>query len=112
MKDSALKPSCKLSAEATAWWKRLTVEFSIDDDAGLLLLETALVAYDRMRDAQRLIAKHGQVVNDRWGQLKPNPACVIERDSRAAMLQALKQLNLDLEPLRDRMGRPPGGGGR
>lgn len=104
----AIQPTCKLSAEATAWWKRLIAEFSIDDDAGLLLLETALVAFDRMREAQRLIVKHGALIRDRWNQLKPNPACVIERDSRAAMLATLKQLNLDVEPLRDRIGRPAG----
>ena len=58
--------------------------------------------------AQALIAEHGAVTKDRWGQLRPNPACTIERDSRAAMLAALKALNLDLEPLRDKPGRPPG----
>ena len=108
MKTSTPRPPKGISEEAKAWWKAITTEYAVDDEAGRLLLETALQAFDRMRQAQTLIAEHGAVTKDRWGQLRPNPACTIERDSRAAMLAALKALNLDLEPLRDKPGRPPG----
>ena len=47
-------------------------------------------------------------MRDRYGQLKAHPAVNIERDARAAMLAALKAMNLDVEPLRDRPGRPGG----
>ncbi|MBY0427874.1 MAG: phage terminase small subunit P27 family [Alphaproteobacteria bacterium] len=97
-----------LSAEAKAWWKKIAMDYAITDQAGRLLLETALTAFDRMRQAQALIDKHGAVTPDRFGQLRANPATTIERDSRAAMLHALKALNLDLEPLRDGPGRPSG----
>jgi phage terminase small subunit len=86
----------------------LLAEYSIEDGAGLLLLQTALEAFDRMNQARDLITKYGAVTTDRFSQLRPNPATTIERDSRAAMLSALKALNLDLEPLRDAAGRPPG----
>ena len=108
MKKSALKSPPGLSASARAWWRKLTAEYAICDQAGLLLLQTALQAHDRMNQARDLIAKHGAVTVDRFGQLRPNPATTIERDSRAAMLAALKALNLDVEPLRDAAGRPPG----
>ena len=98
-----------LSAAAKIWWKKIISEYEIEDAAGLLLLETALQAFDRMHDARALIAKHGAVTLDRFEQLRPNPATTIERDSRAAMCAALKALNLDLEPLRDGVGRPTGG---
>jgi hypothetical protein len=45
------------------------------------------------------------------GQLvagKVNPSVRIVRDTGLVKLRALKALNLDLEPLRDRVGRPPG----
>jgi glutathione S-transferase len=45
---------------------------------------------------------------DRFGQPKPHPLLATERDARAQFLAALKALNLDLEPLRDRVGRPGG----
>jgi P27 family predicted phage terminase small subunit len=108
LKTSTPRPPKGISDEAKAWWKAITTEYAVDDEAGLLLLETALQAFDRLRQAQALIAEYGAVTKDRWGQLRPNPACTIERDSRAAMLAALKALNLDLEPLRDKPGRPPG----
>lgn len=108
MKKTTPKVPPGLSAAAAAWWKKLLIEYEIADAAGLLLLETALQAFDRMHQARALIEKHGAVTVDRFGQLRPNPATTIERDSRAAMLSALKALNLDLEPLRDAAGRPPG----
>lgn len=98
-----------LSAAAKTWWKKIITEYEIEDAAGLLLLETALQAFDRMHDARALIEKYGAVTLDRFKQLRPNPATTIERDSRAAMCAALKALNLDLEPLRDGVGRPAGG---
>lgn len=96
-----------LSAAAAGWWARLCEEYGIEDQAGLLLLETAMRAFDRMTQASELIDTHGAVTADRFGQLRPNPATTIERDSRAAMMSALKNLNLDLEPV-GKIGRPPG----
>lgn len=98
----------QLSAEARTLWRRLSDDYAIEDAAGLHLLTTACEAFDRMREAQALIREHGACTQDRFGQLRPNPATTIERDSRAAMLSALKALNLDIEPLRDAPGRPPG----
>jgi P27 family predicted phage terminase small subunit len=91
------------------WWTRLTGHYDISDEAGYLLLATCLEAFDTMRRAQELLAAEGLVTRDKFGQAKPHPAAAICRDARAQMLAALKALNLDLEPLRDAIGRPPGG---
>lgn len=101
-------PPGGLSAEAKKWWAAIQDEYAIDDPAGLLLLQTGLEAFDRLRQAQRVIKRDGPVVLDRFGQQKSHPLLTTERDSRAAMLAALKNLNLDIEPLRDGPGRPPG----
>jgi P27 family predicted phage terminase small subunit len=98
----------RLSVEAKKWWTKFVAEWSLDD-AGLLILESALESFDRMRAAQAIIATEGIVLTDRFGQKKQHPATLIERDSKAAMARDLKALNLDLEPLRDAPGRPPGG---
>ncbi|WP_346433172.1 P27 family phage terminase small subunit [Natronospira bacteriovora] len=100
-------PPENLSPEAADWWSRLVTEYALDDDAGRLLLQVALEAFDRMRDAQATIKRDGETVLDRFGQPKAHPLLPTERDSRGQMLAALKQLNLDLEPLRDGPGRPP-----
>jgi hypothetical protein len=93
-----------LSAEARAWRRRIAAGWELDD-AAKLILDVGLEAFDRMRQAQALIRRKGLTVNGH-----AHPATVVERDSRLAMLKALRQLNLDVEPLREKPGRPPGKG--
>jgi P27 family predicted phage terminase small subunit len=97
-----------LSSEARALWRRVVAEYDLRDEAGLLLLRTALEAFGRMKEAQSIIKRDGPVVYDRFKQPKAHPLLTTERDSRAAMLHALKALNLDLEPLKGAPGRPGG----
>jgi P27 family predicted phage terminase small subunit len=98
-------PPRHLSREAKRWWGRV-VQVWVLDDAALLILESALEAFDRMREAQELLKAEGLVVKDRFGQQKAHPAAAVERDAKATMLRHLKALALDLEPLGDRPGRP------
>lgn len=69
----------------------------IDDEAGLLLIQTAMEAFDRMREAQKQLEDDGLTVQDRWGQKKPHPLTTVERDSRAQMVLCLKSLQLDFD---------------
>lgn len=97
-----------LSKEAKSWWKKLHDEYDLEDQGGRLLLQTALEAFDRMREAQRIIDAEGSTVLDRFDQVKAHPLCTVERDSRSQMMQAIKSLNLDIEPLNPAPGRPGG----
>jgi P27 family predicted phage terminase small subunit len=97
-----------LSPEAQRWWRSIISEYGISDGAGLLLLQQALEAFDRVRGAQAQIAQDGLVSRGSKRQARAHPLLAVERDSRAAMLASLRSLNLDLEPLRDRPGRPAG----
>ena len=97
-----------LSPEARRWWNRLHAGYQLTDEAALLTLQTTLEAFDRMREAQEIVRTEGMTVKDRFGQPRAHPASVVERDSRAAMMAGLKALNLDVEPLRDGVGRPGG----
>jgi P27 family predicted phage terminase small subunit len=90
------KPPRSLSKEAKGIWASVVGEWSLDR-AGLLVLGQALESLDRMRQAQRVLAKEGIVCADRFGQPKQHPATIVERDSRAAMLRAFRQLNLDIK---------------
>lgn len=103
-----LTPPKHLGKDGKALWRGLVSDYGIDDSAGLVLVTTAAECLDRMRAAQTLIAEHGSCVETGAGGLKTNPACKVEVDSRNGLLSALKMLNLDLEPLRDQIGRPPG----
>jgi len=106
MKSSKAPPPRHLSVKAKAWWRRLVNEWVLDD-AGLLILQAGLEALDRMIEAQAILKVDGSITEDRFGQKKQHPATLVERDSRSAMLAALKQLHLDLEPAGG-LGRPPG----
>ena len=96
-----------LSATARAWWRKLTVEYEIRDAGGLLILENALLALDRVLEARRIIGKEGLTTLDRFGQAKVHPCVLIERDNRGLAAKLLKDLHLDLEPVLA-VGRPPG----
>lgn len=106
MKEKEIKPQ-GLSKEAKTIWKNIINEFEISDKAGLLILKTALEAFDRMRQAQRIIDKQGLTITDRFGQIRAHPLCPIERDARSQFLLSIKALNLDLEPIGE-IGRPSG----
>jgi P27 family predicted phage terminase small subunit len=107
MKKDTPPPPPHLSADAAAWWAKILDEWVLDHPS-TLILTTALEAFDRMKAAQEVIEEHGAVVADRFGQLRCNPATLVERDSRSAMLNALKQLHFDVEPLHETPGRPAG----
>jgi phage terminase small subunit len=85
----------------------MVAEYGIADPAGLALLTTAAECLDRMRAAQKAIKLHGEIVVDRYGAPKLNPACNLEKDARNGMIAAFRALNLDIEPLHDGPGRPP-----
>jgi P27 family predicted phage terminase small subunit len=96
-----------LSREARRLWDRLHADYVIDDEAGQFTLRTALEAFDRMREAQKIIAKDGPCVTDRFGQKRAHPLLTVERDARAQMMAALRALNFDVLPA-GKVGRPAG----
>ena len=67
----------------------------------LAILTKALEALDRTEQARDAIAASGILIRSRLGEVKPNPAIAIERDSRAQFLAGIKALGLDIE------GPPP-----
>lgn len=107
MKKPASTPK-NLSSEAKSIWRRLVAAYGIDDEGGFEILRTGLEAHDRMRGAHAQIEREGMTFTDRFGQSKAHPLLSVERDARAQYLASLKALNLDLEPLHDRPGRPAG----
>ena len=95
-----------LSAEARGWKKQLIEAFDITDEAGLLLLGTAMESFDLMREAQTILAAEGIICRDRFGQQRQHPATLVLRDAKTALLRSMKALNLDVEPPpADRGGR-------
>lgn len=106
MKKSTQPPE-HLTRAAKDWFLLIQREYAIEDSGGVSILTAATEAWDRCTSAREAIEKDGgPVIKDRFDQLKPHPACAIERDSRAQFISAIKSLNLDIEPLRAGPGRP------
>jgi phage terminase small subunit len=98
-----------LSPEAKKLKSKLLRDYAIEDEAGTVILQIAMEAFDRMRQAQKAVDDEGLTTSDRFGQVKAHPMLATERDSRVAFLGALARLHLDFEPLGE-VGRPTGGG--
>jgi hypothetical protein len=104
-----MKKSAKIKAddmENLLW--RLESDYAISDPSGQIILSKIREAQARLTEARVILAHDGIVTEDRWGQKKMHPAFLVERDSRSAILKGLHDLHLDIEPLRDKAGRPPG----
>ena len=105
-KDLPRAPS-SLSTASRRIWRAIQSEYLIDDAPGLEILKVSLEALDRVQAARQEIDKTGMTVRDKFGQLKPHPLLSTERDSRAAFLSGLKQLQLESEPGKAKApGRP------
>lgn len=98
-----------LSSEGKKLWEQILKEYDIQDAGGLSILKSVCESLDRIRECQEIIDKEGMTVMDRFNQTKAHPLLSVERDARSQFLQAIKTLNLDLEPLADAPGRPGGG---
>lgn len=91
-----LKPPKHLELTERKLWSRIVSEFAFTDSASATMLQTAMEAHQRARRCREQIDADGEAVRDRWQQLKPHPLLAAERDARAALISALRSLNLDL----------------
>ena len=89
-------------------WKAILTDFELDAGAREILHQAAR-SLDRATEAAAAVDAEGLVIHDRFGQAKPHPALATEATARAQFLTAVKQLNLDIEPLQDGPGRPVNG---
>ena len=94
-------PPTHLSALSKGWWREIVANFELEGHH-LRVLQAAAEAFDRMAEARKLVKRHGVLIPDRYGVLKVNPACGVERDSRTSLLRAIRELDLDVEPPKDK----------
>ena len=91
--NTAPQAPADLSDESRSLWLAVTAGWALDRP-GELILQSACEALDRMRDCQRTLRDEGLTTADRFGQTRAHPLLAVERDSRNAVLKALKQLGL------------------
>ena len=104
-----IKTPESLSAPGERMFRSIAEEYSIDDSVGLKLLQSACEAFELIQLCQAQLKIDGLMIGSD-DKRKVHPLLASIRDARSAMLQNLKALNCDLEPLKD-IGRPKGGRG-
>jgi phage terminase small subunit len=91
-----------LSKDACELFDTLVADYEFEP-VELETLRMALEARDQAATARRKVNRDGQVLPDRFGQLKAHPSVTIHRDALATWAKLMKQLGL---PVSD--DAPPG----
>ena len=86
----------ELSGRAARVWREVQVGWSLDP-ASIELLRCACEALQRADEAAAVVSREGQVFRDRWGQVRPHPAALLERDHRSQAARHLATLGVSLE---------------
>jgi phage terminase small subunit len=87
------------------FWDATVRDYVIEGPA-LAMLEVACSAMQRLREARDVLDREGLVVEGRYaGMTRQHPLVTVERDARVQLLRALRELDLDGEPLPTPKGR-------
>ena len=110
MNKTKIEAPTYLAKPTRGWLEKIANEYELEEHH-LRLLELAGRSWDRAEEAREYLSHQGIVFEDRYGQLKPNPAVNIERDSQLRFARLLRELNLDAEQPPE-TPRPPRTGGQ
>jgi P27 family predicted phage terminase small subunit len=92
-----------LSAKARKLFASIVDRYDLEDEE-VATLVLALEAYDQAATARRRLKDDGQIVEDRFGQMKPHPAVAIHRDALATWRQLVTLLGIPADDEDDRQG--------
>jgi hypothetical protein len=95
-------PPESLGAAGRLLWVALTSEFNIDDSGVLTSLLTVCRSEEDIVRMREIVARDGDTYLDRFEKLAAHPLLNAIRGAEQVKRQALKSLNLDIEPLRDK----------
>ena len=84
-----------LTPSSVAWWDDVAGEYDLDEATASVLL-VACEAKDQAARARAVLGRDGETVTDRFGQLTAHPSVLIEKNARADMQRAIRQLDVML----------------
>ena len=96
--DPWMDPPEHCSAMALALYHRIMATYDVRDTDGRVALHTLIRSFDRAEAARAQVEREGATVVGQAGVPKAHPLLAIERAARAAMLAALKTLDIKLPP--------------
>jgi phage terminase small subunit len=98
-----------LSARSREWVEAVRAEYVLEPHYDRLLV-LAAETFDQAERARERLAKDGEYITDRFGQLRQHPAVPVLRDCRIAFARLVRELNLDSDGPAE--SRPPRIAGR
>jgi hypothetical protein len=101
------EPPPHLKEAGARLWCSVQSQYRVEDAGGLLLLTEACASLDRSEQLRVEIDRDGPVLRTARG-VQDHPALKHEAAARALATRLIQRLGLDLEPIRDRVGRPAG----
>jgi phage terminase small subunit len=88
------KPPATLSKNSAAYFTKFVNDYEVDDSA-IEVLTRACQSMDRADQAAAGLKKHGSLMTkDRFGCDRSHPLVQIERQARAAVIDAIKALGV------------------
>jgi phage terminase small subunit len=85
-----------LSTAMKEFYRQVCNDYELEGHR-LRLLKQAAECYDRAEDARLEIKLNGITFKDKFGQIKPNPACKIETENKNLFARLLRELRLDID---------------
>jgi P27 family predicted phage terminase small subunit len=103
LKKSKVAVPRHLRSETRRWFREISERYLLESHHSRLLL-LAAECWDRSREARDILLKDGLVSTNKYGEARPHPAVLIEKDSRSQFMRAIRELGLDIA---DEPARPP-----
>jgi len=100
------EPPGTLGEAGVALWRSIMAQYGIADAGGLAILEQACAATDRAAQYAATINEQGAVIVTKTG-IREHPLVKHETAQRALVGRLISRLNLDMQELRPKPGRPP-----
>src|SRR5262249_31214518 len=106
--STGVQPPRPLGVHGANLWNRVQSEYDVRDAGGVELLALACEALDRAGRLREQIDADGEVIRVR-GVPRAHPALRDELGCLAFVARVIRNLGLDVEPVRPTAGRPPSG---
>jgi phage terminase small subunit len=110
MKNKIPRAPTELQEHGKSFWKSIHTDFEVADGHSLELLYRACIQLDRANDAREQIAAKGMTFEDRWGQVRANPAVEQERQAVNLFRLLTREMGMDVAPSEPRAPRRAGTG--
>ena len=104
MSEKLPTPPTHLKAAGRKLWRGIVRDYEIADAHDLARLQVAAECADRVAEAREAIDRDGPYIEGRFGP-KNHPALAVEKDGRALLLRAIREMGVDLLP--SQPSRPP-----